>query len=29
MILTQLKLKNWRNFKVVDVPLRDRVFIVP
>lgn len=28
MIISRLILKNWKNFKEVDVPLRDRVFIV-
>jgi len=28
MLITHLKLKNWRNFKSVDVDLRDRVFVV-
>ncbi len=27
MLITRVKLKNWRNFRNVDVPLRDRVFI--
>lgn len=28
MIISHLKLKNWRNFEKVDVPLRERQFIV-
>ena len=28
MIITRLKLANWRNFTEVDVPLRDRAFII-
>jgi len=28
MIISQLKLKNWRNFQRVDIPLRQRQFIV-
>ena len=28
MIITRLKLTNWRNFTEVDVPLRDRAFII-
>ena len=28
MIITRLKLENWRNFTDVDIPLRDRAFIV-
>ena len=28
MIISRLKLTNWRNFTEVDVPLRDRVFII-
>lgn len=28
MIITRLKLKNWRNFKHVDVSLRERVYVV-
>ncbi|MBS1827659.1 MAG: AAA family ATPase [Acidobacteria bacterium] len=28
MIVSRLELKNWRNFRAVDVPLSDRVFIV-
>ena len=28
MIITRLKLENWRNFIEVDIPLRDRAFIV-
>lgn len=28
MLITRLKLKNWRNFKKVDVALRDRVYII-
>lgn len=28
MIISRLKLKNWRNFREVDVPLRERQFIV-
>lgn len=27
MIVTHVALKNWRNFREVDVPLRDRVFL--
>ncbi len=27
MIVSHLRLKNWRNFQVVDVPLRNRVFL--
>jgi predicted ATPase len=28
MLITRLKLKNWRNFKKVDVNLRDRVYVI-
>lgn len=28
MIVSRIKLKNWKNFKEVDVPLTDRVFVV-
>lgn len=28
MIVTRIKLKNWRNFKDVDIPLRDRAYLV-
>lgn len=28
MFITRLRLKNWRNFKSVDVPLRERVFVL-
>ena len=28
MLVTQVKLKNWRNFRSVDINLEDRVFIV-
>ncbi|MDQ6982323.1 MAG: AAA family ATPase [Mariprofundus sp.] len=28
MIVTRIKLKNWRNFKYVDVPLRDRAYLI-
>jgi predicted ATPase len=28
VIITRLKLSNWRNFTEVDVPLRDRAFII-
>jgi predicted ATPase len=28
MIISRIKLKNWKNFKEVDVPLLDRTFIV-
>ena len=28
MIISRLKLANWRNFTEVDVPLRDRAFII-
>lgn len=28
MIITRLKLANWRNFTEVDIPLRDRAFII-
>jgi predicted ATPase len=28
MLITRLKLKNWRNFKKVDVSLRDRVYVI-
>ena len=28
MLITHLRLKNWRNFQSVDVDLRDRVFVV-
>lgn len=28
MIISRLKLKNWKNFKEIDVPLRNRVFMV-
>ena len=28
MIITRLKLENWRNFTEVDIPLRERAFII-
>lgn len=28
MIITQLRLKNWRNFRHVDIPLSERLFVV-
>jgi recombinational DNA repair ATPase RecF len=28
MIVSKLVLKNWRNFRSVDVPLTDRVFVI-
>ena len=28
MLITRLKLKNWRNFKKMDVNLRDRVYVI-
>lgn len=28
MLITRLQLKNWRNFRKVDVRLRDRVFVI-
>ncbi|MDD9852741.1 MAG: AAA family ATPase, partial [Deltaproteobacteria bacterium] len=28
MMISRVKLKNWRNFREVDVPLRERQFIV-
>ncbi|MBZ5594388.1 MAG: AAA family ATPase [Acidobacteriia bacterium] len=28
MIISRLVLKNWRNFRVLDVPLTDRVFVI-
>ncbi|HUQ93914.1 MAG TPA: AAA family ATPase, partial [Bryobacteraceae bacterium] len=28
MIISRLALKNWRNFRVLEVPLTDRVFII-
>lgn len=28
MLITRLKLKNWRNFKKVDVKLRERVYVI-
>jgi len=28
MLITRLKLKNWRNFKKIDVALRERVYII-
>ncbi len=28
MVITRITLKNWRNFKAVDVNLRDRVYII-
>jgi predicted ATPase len=28
MIISKLVLKNWRNFRLVDVPLSDRVFVI-
>jgi predicted ATPase len=28
MLITRLKLKNWRNFKKIDVKLRDRVYVI-
>ena len=26
--MTRLKLKNWRNFKQIDIALRDRVYLI-
>jgi predicted ATPase len=28
MIISHIKLKNWRNFRSIDVALQDRVFLV-
>ncbi|MCB1715761.1 MAG: AAA family ATPase [Candidatus Competibacteraceae bacterium] len=28
MFITQVKLKNWRNFKEVDIPLRDQTYLI-
>ena len=28
MIITRLKLENWRNFAYVDIPLRERAFVI-
>ena len=28
MFITRLRLKNWRNFVQVDVPLRERVYLI-
>lgn len=28
MIISRIKLKNWKNFKEIDVPLKNRVFAV-
>lgn len=28
MLVTRLKLKNWRNFKDADVPMRDRIYLL-
>jgi predicted ATPase len=28
MIVSRLVLKNWRNFRSVEVPLTDRVFVI-
>ncbi|MFW5773293.1 MAG: AAA family ATPase, partial [Tangfeifania sp.] len=28
MIISRIKLKNWKNFKEIDVQLRNRIFIV-
>ena len=28
MIISRLKLTNWRNFSEIDVPLRNRAFII-
>ncbi|MGS1000709.1 AAA family ATPase [Burkholderia glumae] len=28
MLITRLKLKNWRNFKNLDVPLRNRTYVI-
>lgn len=28
MIVTRIKLKNWRNFKDIDIPLRDRAYLI-
>ncbi|MBU1567762.1 MAG: AAA family ATPase [Proteobacteria bacterium] len=28
MLITRIKLKNWRNFKKIDVKLRDRVYVI-
>lgn len=28
MNITRLKLKNWKNFRNIDVPLHDRVYII-
>ena len=28
MLITRLRLKNWRNFKKVDISLRERVYVV-
>lgn len=28
MLITRLRLKNWRNFRQLDVPLRNRTYII-
>lgn len=28
MYISKVILKNWKNFKEVDVPIRDRVFVI-
>lgn len=28
MLVSRLKIKNWRNFSSIDIPLRERQFIV-
>lgn len=28
MLISRLKLQNWRNFKKIEVDLRDRVFVI-
>ncbi|WP_461317578.1 AAA family ATPase [Bradyrhizobium embrapense] len=28
MLVSRIKLQNWRNFRTVDVPLRERTFVV-
>ena len=28
MFISRLRLKNWRNFKAIDIPLRERVFVL-
>jgi len=28
MLITKIKLKNWRNFQVLDVPFRDVTYVL-